>query len=62
MRWPVFIGDTITITYRVGRTEPARHRTVAKVEVTNERQELVAVADRILQWVGKPSQRKSHRR
>ena len=48
---PVFIGDTITITYEVERLELARHRTIAKVEVTNERGELVAVADHILQWV-----------
>ena len=48
---PVFIGDTITVTYRVERVEPARHRTVARVEVTNERSELVAVADHILQWI-----------
>jgi 3-hydroxybutyryl-CoA dehydratase len=48
---PVFIGDTITITYLIQRTDAAKHRTIAKVEATNERSELVAVADHIMQWV-----------
>ena len=48
---PVFIGDTVTITYVVERTDLAKHRTYAKVEATNEHGELVAVADHVMQWV-----------
>lgn len=48
---PVFIGDTITIAYEVARTDAAKQRTIARVEAKNERGELVAVADHIMQWV-----------
>jgi len=48
---PVFIGDTITITYEVQRIDPAKDRTISLVEARNERGELVAVADHIMQWV-----------
>ena len=49
---PVFIGDTITVSYRVERFDPAKQRTFARAEVTNQDGELVAVADHLLQWVG----------
>ena len=48
---PVFIGDTITVSYRIDRFDDARRRTVAKAEVTNQDGKLVAVADHLLQWV-----------
>ena len=48
---PVFIGDTITVSYRIDRFDDAKRRTVAKAEVTNQNGELVAVADHLLQWV-----------
>ncbi|MBN8988859.1 MAG: dehydratase [Rhizobiales bacterium] len=48
---PVFIGDTITATYTIAEVEPERRRTRAKVEVTNQRGEVVAVAEHILKWV-----------
>ena len=48
---PVFIGDTVTVRYRIEQFEEARQRTHAKVEVSNQDDVLVAVADHLLQWV-----------
>ena len=48
---PVFIGDTVTVSYRIDRFDAAKRRTVAKAEVTNQDGVLVAVADHLLQWV-----------
>jgi acyl dehydratase len=49
---PVFLGDTITVTYRVAEIDPVRRRAKSAVEVTNQRGETVAVAEHILKWVG----------
>ena len=49
---PVFIGDTVTVSYRIDRFDGTKRRTFATVEVTNQDGELVAVADHLLQWVG----------
>ena len=48
---PVFIGDTVTVTYRIDRFDATKRRTFAKADVTNEDGELVAIADHLLQWV-----------
>ncbi|MEM7533663.1 MAG: MaoC/PaaZ C-terminal domain-containing protein [Chloroflexota bacterium] len=48
---PVFIGDTITVTYTVDSIDLSRRRSVANVEITNQEGTLVAVATHILQWV-----------
>ena len=48
---PVFIGDTVTVSYRIDRFEATKRRTIAKAEVTNQHGELVAVTDHLLQWV-----------
>jgi 3-hydroxybutyryl-CoA dehydratase len=48
---PVLIGDTITVRYRIVRTEPERARSYGEVLVTNQRGEKVAVAENILKWV-----------
>ena len=48
---PVFIGDTVTVFYRIERFDGTKRRTFATVEVTNQDGELVAVADHLLQWV-----------
>lgn len=52
---PVFINDTITVTYSITSIERERDRTRAKVEVTNQSGETVAVAEHILAWVAKES-------
>ena len=48
---PVFIGDTVTVSYRIKGFDATKRRTVAKAELTNQDGELVAVADHLLQWV-----------
>lgn len=44
---PVFIGDTITVTYTVVRKDVSRSRTIADVEVMNQRGELVVIANHL---------------
>lgn len=41
---PVFFGDTVTVTYTVTATDLEKSRTIANVEVKNQRGETVAVA------------------
>jgi acyl dehydratase len=48
---PVFINDTVTIQYVIHEIDPERHRSVSKIEMTNQNGELVAIADHILKWV-----------
>ncbi len=48
---PVFIGDTVTVSYRIDRFDATKRRTVARAEITNQDGALVAVADHLLQWV-----------
>jgi acyl dehydratase len=48
---PVFFGDTITVTYTIAETDPARRRSRSKIEAINQRDEVVAVAEHILKWV-----------
>ena len=50
---PVFLGDTITVAYTVSEIDVVRRRSTAGIEVTNQNDELVAVASHILQWVPK---------
>lgn len=47
---PVFIGDTITVTYRVTEIDACKRESKAEVRVT-ARGELCAVATHILRWV-----------
>ena len=48
---PVFFGDTITIDYEITAVDRERERTIAKIEVKNQRDELVAVATHIMKLV-----------
>ena len=48
---PVYFGDTLTIDYEITEIVREKERTVAKVEVKNQRDELVAVATHIMQLV-----------
>ena len=52
---PVFIGDTITVTYRIAEIDPARRRSRSEIEVTNQDGTLVAVGQHILKWTRNPS-------
>lgn len=48
---PVFLGDTVTVAYVVNDIDTVRRRSTAGIEVTNQNNEVVAVASHILQWV-----------
>ena len=48
---PVFIGDTVTVSYEVTGSEPEKARTLAAVEVTNQVGDVVAVATHIMKWL-----------
>jgi acyl dehydratase len=53
IRFPgaVFIGDTVTVTYEIAERDEAARKSFAKVTVTNQRNEVVAVATHILKVV-----------
>ena len=48
---PVYIGDTVCIHYVISVVDIHQRRSTAQIEVKNQENELVAVADHILQWV-----------
>ena len=48
---PVRLGDTITVLYTITSLIPEKERMVSRIEVTNQRQELVLVAEHIMQLV-----------
>jgi acyl dehydratase len=48
---PVYLGDTITVDYVIKSLDAERERIVSRVEVRNQRDELVSVADHIMQLV-----------
>ena len=48
---PVFLGDTITVRYTVDGIDTAKNRTFAKVEVSNEKGDLVAAATHLMTWL-----------
>ena len=57
---PVFIGDTITVTYRIAEIDPARRRSRSEIEVTNQDGTLVAVGQHLLKWVPNPNAAPPH--
>jgi 3-hydroxybutyryl-CoA dehydratase len=48
---PVFIGDTITLTYKVVEVDPVKRQSLSDIEARNQRGELVGVARHIMRWV-----------
>jgi acyl dehydratase len=48
---PVFIGDTLTLTYTITEVDLAKRRSRSDLKVVNQRGELVGVAQHILAWV-----------
>ena len=48
---PVFIGDTITVTYVITHGDGKSSRTTAAVEVLNDKGDVVAVATHIMKWL-----------
>ncbi len=51
---PVFINDTVTVTYTISELDPDKRRSHAKVEVVNQDGSTVAVAEHIMAWVKTP--------
>lgn len=48
---PVFLGDTITVRYRIEAIDTEKRRSVADIQVTNQHDEIAAVGKHILKWV-----------
>ena len=48
---PVFIGDTVTLTYTIAEVEPQKRQSIADISVVNQNGALVTVARHILRWV-----------
>jgi 3-hydroxybutyryl-CoA dehydratase len=48
---PVFIGDTVTVTYEIAEHDPAAGKILSRATCTNQRQEVVAAATHILKIV-----------
>ena len=48
---PVYLGDTITVTYIIAAIDMTKRRSTANVEIHNQDGELVTVAQHLLQWV-----------
>jgi acyl dehydratase len=48
---PVFIGDTVTLTYTVAETDAAKRQALADIKVVNQNGDLVAVARHVIRWV-----------
>jgi 3-hydroxybutyryl-CoA dehydratase len=47
---PVYINDTIAVTYTISDVDLDRNRTTADIKVTNQKGDLVAVGRHILKW------------
>ena len=48
---PVFIDDTIYVKYTVESCDKLSRRSIAKIEITNQENDLVSIATHILKWV-----------
>ena len=48
---PVLFGDTVTVSYTIDKLDGGNNRSFSKVEVKNQRDELVAAAVHIMKWV-----------
>jgi len=51
---PVFIGDTITVTYRIAAIDPVKRESRAEIKVTARGGEVCAVATHLLRWIPNP--------
>lgn len=48
---PVYINDTVTVTYTIAEIDEELRRSRSQVEVVNQKGDTVAVAEHILKWV-----------
>jgi 3-hydroxybutyryl-CoA dehydratase len=58
---PVAIGDTIEVSYRVASVDEERRRSIAEVEVVDQKGRMVAVATHILAFVAREERRPDDR-
>jgi 3-hydroxybutyryl-CoA dehydratase len=52
---PVLLGDTVTVIYRVAEIDEQKRRSIADMEVINQRNEVVAAGRHIMKWAKKLS-------
>src|SRR5262245_50459091 len=48
---PVFIGDTVTLSYTIAEVDPDKRQSIGDIRAVNQRGELVTVARHIMRWV-----------
>ena len=48
---PVFLGDTVTLTYTITEVDPVKRRSRSEIKIVNQNGDLVGVAQHILAWV-----------
>ena len=48
---PVYINDTVTVTFTISEIDMARRRSLSNVKVVNQAGETVAIGQHILKWV-----------
>jgi 3-hydroxybutyryl-CoA dehydratase len=48
---PVYIGDTVNLSYTIAEVDPVKRQSIADIKVTNQNAGLVAVARHVLRWV-----------
>ncbi|MGI9476840.1 MAG: MaoC/PaaZ C-terminal domain-containing protein [Hyphomicrobiaceae bacterium] len=48
---PVFLGDTVTVTYTFVSIDVEARRSTADIKITNQHDELTTVGQHILKWV-----------
>jgi len=48
---PVYPGDSLRVAYRVKSIDETRRRSTAVIEITNQKDAVVAVADHIMKWL-----------
>ncbi len=51
----VVIGDTITISYTITGTDTGKQRTIAAIELRNQKGVLCAVATHVMRWIARPA-------
>lgn len=48
---PVFIGDTVSLTYTIAEIDPVKRQSRADIKVVRQNGDLVGVAQHIMRWV-----------
>jgi 3-hydroxybutyryl-CoA dehydratase len=48
---PVFIGDTVSLTYTIAEVDPVKRQSRADIKVVKQDGALVAVAQHVMRWV-----------